>query len=106
MVDRRIPPQPGTKGARLLEYDGNGQPVRLDHRELDQNPAARLASADQRIALAWRDGHCIYPECTRTATFALHAHHTIPFSQNGPTSMENLKLLCGTHRTAVHQEMR
>jgi hypothetical protein len=105
MVDRRILPQPGTEGARLLEHDENGQPVLLDHKPLDQNPAARLASADQRTALAWRDKHCTYPGCTEPGPHALHAHHEVPFSEGGATTVENLTLVCPRHHVAIHQEM-
>lgn len=104
LVPREVLPPPGTPGARLLEHDAQGQPVRLDGEGLDQSPMARLASAAQRIALAWRDRQCTYPGCDRPPPFALHAHHRVPFRRQGSTTLANLTLLCAPHHTLTHQE--
>jgi hypothetical protein len=87
---------------RLLET-WDGEPVLLDGEEIDRDPTARLASAAQRVALAFRDRHCTYPGCTRPPTWSLHAHHKIPYGQGGATTVQNLSLLCSEHHTAVHR---
>jgi len=64
----------------------------LDGVEVDRDPGARLASAAQRTALAFRDRHCTYPGCMRPPTWSLHAHHRTPFQQGGATVVKNLSL--------------
>jgi hypothetical protein len=100
-LPRKILPPMGHPAAHLLEHL-NGHPVTLDGKILDQNPATRLATPNQRIALGWRDKHCTHPGCTRPLTFSLHAHHQTPYSQNGPTVMGNLVLLCSRHHQLAH----
>jgi hypothetical protein len=87
---------------RLLETR-DGEPVLLDGEEIDRDPTARLASAAQRVALAFRDRHCTYPGCTRPPTWSLHAHHKIPYGEGGVTTVQNLSLLCSEHHTLTHQ---
>ena len=96
-------PEPGDPGTHLLEHDKDGQPVRLDGVKIDTNPDARLVSPAQRIGLTWRDQCCTYLGCSRPATWSPHAHHIRPFSQGGPTTMQNLALLCSEHHTLTHQ---
>ena len=91
----------GNPATHLIEHTDD-QPVRLDGENLDQNPTARLATPKQRIALAWRDKFCTYPGCSRPPTWALHAHHKIPYGPEGPTIMGNLKLLCAEHHVLTH----
>jgi hypothetical protein len=88
--------------ARLLQTR-DGEPALLDGEEIDRDPAARLASRAQRVALAFRDRHCTYPGCTRPPTWSLHAHHETSFRESGATTMKNLSLLCSEHHTVVHQ---
>ena len=76
----------------LFRSDAEGQPVLLNGQRLDQDPAARLASSAQRIALGWRDRTCRHPGCGRPSTWALHAHHVTPYGKGGPTVMGNLAL--------------
>jgi hypothetical protein len=92
--------------AHLLEVDDDGQPVALDGAKIDTDSSARLASREQRIALAYRDRCCTYPGCARPTTWSLHAHHLIPFSNGGPTVMKNLTLLCPEHHTLTHRKQR
>jgi Domain of unknown function (DUF222)/HNH endonuclease len=87
--------------ARLLETR-DGEPVLLDGEEIDRDPGARLASAAQRVALAFRDRHCTHPGCTRPPTWSLHAHHKVPYRQGGATTVKNLSLLCSEHHTLTH----
>jgi Domain of unknown function (DUF222) len=80
----------------------DGEPVLLDGEEIDRDPGARLASAAQRTALAFRDRHCTYPGCTRPPTWSLHAHHKVPYRQGGATTVKNLSLLRSEHHTLTH----
>jgi hypothetical protein len=89
--------------AHRIEVDDDGQPVTLDGANLDTAPTARLASREQRTALAYRDRHCTYPGCARPTTWSLNAHHLVPFRNGGPTVMNNLTLLCSEHHTLAHR---
>jgi len=80
----------------------NGQPITLDGRELDADPEARLASPDQRTALAFRDRECSEPGCSRPAAWSLHAHHETAYRNGGATVMRNLILLCSEHHVLHH----
>jgi hypothetical protein len=86
-----------------LEVDDDGQPTALDGADIDTDSSARLASREQRVALAYRDRHCTYPGCSRPTTWTLNATHVVPFRNGGPTVMRNLTLLCSEHHTLTHQ---
>lgn len=49
-----------------------------------------------------RDRSCRFPGCGRTRW--LHIHHRIPWSQGGPTNLDNLIALCGFHHRMLHRE--
>ena len=56
--------------ARVLTVDPEtGQPAAIDGRPVDADPASRLATPDQRVALGFRDRHCTEPGCTRPITW-------------------------------------
>jgi hypothetical protein len=88
--------------AHLLNLDPTGHPITLDGRAIDQDPTARLATPAQRLALAYRDRHCTHPGCNRPTSWALHAHHLTPFSQQGPTTLSNMRLYCAEHHLLAH----
>jgi hypothetical protein len=48
-----------------------------------------------------RDLACRFPGCNRTRWLA--AHHLIPWSQGGPTDLDNLVMICGSHHRLVHE---
>ena len=54
-----------------------------------------------RIAMALRDGGCTAEDCDVPASMC-HAHHDIPFSTGGSTSVANGRLLCGHHHRRIH----
>ncbi|MDI9917571.1 HNH endonuclease signature motif containing protein [Rhodococcus sp. IEGM 1379] len=76
--------------------DENGAP-------LDVSPLKRLVSAAQRTALIARDKGCAFPGCDCVPAWT-DAHHIRPWSQNGPTVMDNLVLLCRSHHTLMHRK--
>jgi 5-methylcytosine-specific restriction protein A len=77
-----------------LLLGGDGEP-------LDVGRAKRFATRYQRIALAVRDGGCAHPGCTVAAKWC-QPHHIIHWINNGLTDLNNLVLLCRTHRQMIH----
>lgn len=55
----------------------------------------RTVKRQLRIALAARDRCCVVPGCG--AASGLGIDHVIPFSEGGPTELDNLALLCHHH---------
>jgi hypothetical protein len=43
-----------------------------------------------------------FPACDRPAS-AAHSHHIRPWSEAGPTKLDNLTLLCGSHHRLIHR---
>ncbi|CAN5397352.1 HNH endonuclease signature motif containing protein [soil metagenome] len=82
-------------GTQLIGVDDNGQPLWLGRRERYFTPA-------QRKALAARDGGCVAPGCGAPASWT-HAHHVIPWSEDGPTDIDNGVLLCAFHHRMIHR---
>ena len=68
---------------------------------LDVGRAQRLVTAAIWVALVVRDQHCAFPGCRRPPVMC-HAHHVVHWIDGGPTSLDNLVLLCGTHHRIVH----
>jgi hypothetical protein len=60
----------------------------------------RLVSPAQKRALMARDAGCVIPGCTVTAD-ACQAHHVIPWTDGGPTDLDNLALLCLRHHVEI-----
>jgi len=56
----------------------------------------------QRRALAARDRHCNARGCTRPPAFT-DAHHLKGLADGGPTTVDNLVLLCRRHHVLWHQ---
>ena len=69
---------------------------------LDVGRASRLATTGQLKALRVRDGGCVHPGCTRTSAYC-DAHHVVHWADGGPTSLDNLVLLCRHHHRTLHQ---
>ncbi|GMA20093.1 HNH endonuclease signature motif containing protein [Arsenicicoccus piscis] len=82
--------------AELLPTVLGGQSVPLDVGR------RRLATAVQRAALAMRDKGCSFPRCTAPPGWT-RAHHVTHWANGGPTSLDNLALLCDHHHRLVHQ---
>ena len=69
---------------------------------LDVGRTTRVVQPAQRIALAVRDGGCVFPDCQRPPSWC-EAHHLVPWLDGGPTDLANLALLCRAHHRAVHE---
>jgi hypothetical protein len=69
---------------------------------LEVGRTSRVVQPARRIALAVRDGGCVFPACTRPLAWC-EAHHLRHWLHGGPTDLANLALLCRTHHRAVHE---
>ena len=68
---------------------------------LDVGRATRTVSTPLWNALVARDRHCRAPECDRPPGWC-EAHHIQHWEHGGPTSLDNLKLLCWRHHREQH----
>jgi hypothetical protein len=74
-----------------------------DGQILEAGTTRRYFTAAQRRAMIGRDGdRCFTPWCDRPITWA-DAHHLVPVSQNGPTTVENGAIPCDGHHTMLHE---
>lgn len=87
---------------RRLCCDADIVPVVLggDSEILDVGREQRLVTAPIRTALNVRDRGCIFPGCDKPPA-SCHAHHIIPWQSGGPTSLDNLVLVCAHHHGIV-----
>jgi hypothetical protein len=68
---------------------------------LDVGRTHRLVTPAIWTALVARDRHCAFPGCTRPPVMG-HAHHIRHWINGGPTSLNNLVLVCGHHHRTIH----
>jgi hypothetical protein len=68
---------------------------------LDVGRTQRLVTTGIWKALTLRDRHCRFPGCRRMP-LACDAHHLEHWADGGPTSLDNLALLCRGHHTLIH----
>lgn len=78
---------------------GDGSPLAAASLSLGREQ--RLATVPQRRALAARDRGCVVPGCGAQPGWC-DAHHIVHWADGGPTDLDNLVLLCGTHHSGVH----
>ena len=78
-----------------IEFDETGSVIDLGREQ-------RLYSRRQRIALAARDGGCIWGDCERPPSWC-EAHHTKFWARDGgSTNLEDGVLLCRHHHLLLH----
>ncbi len=89
--------------ARRLACQAGIIPVVLggDSEILDVGRTKRLVTDAIRKALNVRDQSCTTLGCTMPAEFC-EAHHIVPWSQGGKTSLQDSKLLCPFHHHRAH----
>ena len=89
--------------ARRLACQARIVPVVLGGRSeiLDVGRRKRLVPEAIRKALNLRDQGCTEIGCTMPAEFT-EAHHIIPWSRGGNTSLKDCKLLCSFHHHRAH----
>ncbi|MBY0689422.1 HNH endonuclease signature motif containing protein [Microbacterium marinilacus] len=69
---------------------------------LDVGREHRLFTPRQRIALAVRDGGCVWPRCTMPASYG-EAHHIDEWAAHGGrTDVDRGVLLCRYHHMSLH----
>lgn len=69
---------------------------------LDLGMATRTVTAALWTALVARDEHCRFPGCDRPASWC-DGHHVVWFSNDGPTRIDNLVVLCRRHHRRLHR---
>ncbi|MFC9694988.1 DUF222 domain-containing protein [Kribbella sp. NPDC056951] len=86
---------------RLLACDAAVLPIVLggDSQPLDVGREQRFVNRYIRRALNKRDKGCVI---CKAPPWMCHAHHLIHWANGGPTSLQNLALLCAFHHRAVH----
>ncbi len=92
------------QAARLLACDAEVTRIitRGESQILDIGRATRVVPTGVRKALAARDGGCVIEGCTAPRRWC-DAHHVRHWADGGPTSLDNLVLLCSRHHSLVHQ---
>lgn len=83
-------------GTQKITLDASG-------RVLDLGREQRLYTHRQRIALAVRDGGCLWPGCDRPPSWC-EAHHIDPWATGGRTDTDRGVLLCRHHHLRLHNE--
>ncbi len=76
--------------------------LRGDSTVLEMGEWARTVSPSLRRALLHRDQRCQWPGCDRHGSWT-EAHHIVAWINGGPTTKENLLLLCFRHHYLVHE---
>lgn len=64
--------------------------------------ASRTIQPATRRALAARDQHCVFSGCDRRPAWC-DGHHLKFWADGGPTTLDNLALLCRPHHRKVHE---
>ena len=82
-------------GVSRVITDGKSQSLDVGRRTRAVPPAIRRA-------LVVRDGGCTAPGCDRSARWC-DAHHIEHWADGGPTSLDNLRLLCRRHHRQAHE---
>ncbi|MDP3949070.1 HNH endonuclease signature motif containing protein [Microbacterium sp.] len=91
VVDRNL----CTVGSRSIIVDSCGNP-------LDVGREQRLFTARQRVALAVRDGGCMFPQCRVPASYC-ETHHCDHWHEDlGLTDIDRGILLCRHHHMLLH----
>jgi hypothetical protein len=65
--------------------------------------ASRSIPPSTRRVVVARDRHCVFPGCDRPPAWC-QVHHLRFWTEGGPTKLENLGLVCGSHHRKVHEE--
>ncbi len=68
----------------------------------DVGRTRRTVPTGLRRLLIARDGHCQWPDCKQPPS-RCDAHHVIHWANGGPTSIDNLVLLCHRHHHQLHE---
>jgi hypothetical protein len=75
-------------------HDEHGEPIGL-------GTVARVVTPALRRIVLERDRGCVWDGCSNDKW--LHAHHVLHVADGGPTHVDNLVMLCGTHHRYIHE---
>ncbi len=89
--------------AALTRISGSGRAADRDELAAEVSHASRTIPPAIRRALAARDHGCTFDGCDRPHPWT-DAHHLTHWADGGPTTLENLALLCRRHHRMVHEE--
>jgi len=94
----------GSESARRLACDASVMRVVLSGRSepLDISRRTPVIPPSMRRAVIVRDVRCRFPGCDRPHTWC-DAHHVRHWAKGGPTSVDNLLLLCRRHHRLIHR---
>ncbi|NYF11196.1 hypothetical protein HDC94_002352 [Leifsonia sp. AK011] len=91
-----------TQTAKRHVCESGSLPILMESGQvLNLGRELRLYNRKQRMALAARDGGCIWPGCDRPPSWC-EAHHIVEWSRNGRTDIADGVLLCKHHHLLVH----
>lgn len=95
----------GGSGRSTLMCDPIFRPIvmGMDGVVLDVGREHRFVTNAQRIAMAHRDGGCVWPGCENPPSWT-DAHHRRHWEDGGPTDMANLASLCRYHHGVTHRD--
>jgi hypothetical protein len=94
-----------TSAADALLWDADVRALLLDSNDnpLFMGRKVRLATREQRIAIAIRDGGCIFPGCDARPS-SVQIHHDPPWEHGGTTDIDTLNSYCrSTHHGIRHR---
>jgi len=83
-------------GIQTITLDPNGHPLNVGREQ-------RLFTRHQRVALAVRDGGCLWTNCERPPSWT-EAHHIDHWEHGGHTNINRGVLLCKHHHLRLHNE--
>jgi len=91
--------------ARRLACNAGILPLVLggDSLPLDLGRSRRFFAPQQKIALARRDGGCVFPGCDRPPAWTDAHHAKVGWADGGRTDVRDGCLLCGFHHRLVHR---
>ncbi len=95
----------GNTAASTLLCDPVFRPIVVDFKGVvtDLGNTQRLASLEQRKAVAHRDGGCTWPGCENPPSWT-DAHHVWHWILGGPTDLANIASLCRYHHGVTHRK--
>jgi hypothetical protein len=73
-----------------------------DSLPIDVGRTRRIVPPPLRRALVTRDQGCRWPTCNRPAAWC-DGHHVVPWTEEGPTDLDNCVLFCRQHHRTAHQ---
>ena len=89
--------------AVLTRITSNGRVTGRDELQAEISHASRTIPPALRRALAARDHGCVFEGCDRPAAWT-DGHHLIFWGDGGPTTLDNLALVCRPHHRKVHED--